>query len=121
MFETRAKLETAKGGNWKLLEELRYYTKRGHLIRIPKGFLCDLASIPRIFRPILSVNGDHREAAILHDWLYYKKGHAALSIFTREECDKLFLEAMLESGVSKAKSYLMFAGVRVGGWVAWNR
>lgn len=121
MFDQPAVLSPVGSKNWKLLEELRYRTPRGDLIRIPKRFICDLASIPRLFRIFIGVNGKHRQAAIVHDWLYYKKGHAALRQFTREECDQIFYDAMIDCDVSEWKAYLMWAAVRLGGWIAWQR
>lgn len=115
----RAKLQTADSGKWVLLEDLEFETKRGQKIIVPKGFVCDLASIPRILRPLFSVNGKHREAAILHDWLYYKRGRVAFRSFTREQCDEIFYQEMRARQVGQLKARIMWAGVRVGGWFFW--
>ena len=58
-------------------------------ITVPKGFVTDWASVPRILHSILPPRGRYSKAAVLHDYLYkthYKKD--------RKVCDKLFLEAM---------------------------
>lgn len=88
----------------------------GEIIYIPKGFKTDLASIPGILQwiPGFSVNGPHRIAAVLHDYLYTVQG------LSRAECDKIFLEAMIACNVNKVLRNSIYAGVRVGGWVAWN-
>ena len=120
MFLDSAKLETFGAKQWRLIEPLVYITNNSNAITAPKGFVCDLASIPRILRIVYPVNAKHREAAILHDWLYHQKGHVIFAHLTREQCDDLFYEAMINSGVSAWKAWSMWAGVRLGGWAAWS-
>jgi hypothetical protein len=62
-------------------------------IVVPSGEINDLASIPRIFRRIFSINGPSRPAAALHDYLYSTLGLEGE--LTRKECDTIFLDAML--------------------------
>lgn len=124
MFEPETaplKRNKKRPGTFILTEQFMYVTKKGFSIVVPKGSVSDLASIPRVLRLFIQVNGRHSDAAIIHDWLYYKKGHSGARQFTREECDAIFYEAMLESEVPKLKAWTMWMGVRVGGWVAWNR
>lgn len=83
-------------------------------ITIPAGFITDLASIPRIAQSIIPVNGKHRSAAILHDYLYVIQDRS------RGEADELFLNAMESSGVGWLQRRIMHAAVRVGGWMPWN-
>ncbi|MGL6245659.1 DUF1353 domain-containing protein [Pseudomonas sp.] len=87
----------------------------GELFSIPVGFRTDLASIPWIVRwvPGFSVNGQHRLAAILHDYLY------TIQDRDRAAADALFLEAMEACGVGMALRGTLYAGVRTGGWWAW--
>jgi len=99
---------------WVVFQPLKYRTNAGRLIVVPAGFVTDLASIPRLLYAIFPVNGLHRAAAILHDYLYERK------IYKRSICDKLFLEAMKSSGVSYATRTAMYIGVRIGGWLPWN-
>jgi len=110
-----------KNQRWKLLAPLQYRTKTGVFIHISSGFITDLASIPKALRLFYSVNGNHREAAVLHDWGYYKSGHVSKGVqFTRAQVDKLFLEAMKELGVGWFKRHSMYYAVRVGGWASWG-
>lgn len=105
-----------------LLDELHYITIDGlYLIRVPAGFPTDLASIPQVFQAIFSVNGRHKKAAVVHDFLYSTQGQTPLADFTRAECDKIFSEAMWELEVPNWKRRMMYAGVRVGGWWAWRK
>lgn len=106
---------------WELLSNFRYRSgeDRGSLlITVPKGFVNDLASIPRVFRSLIPVDGKHRGAAVIHDYLYALKGAIPSDAhLTRKACDQIFLEAMKVSGVSFIKRHTMYQAVRVGGWV----
>ena len=114
-------LPSASGGNWVLASDFGYRTPGAYAydIVIPKGFMCDLASIPRIFQLLIPVNDEHREAAVLHDWLYVQRGAVGKNRLTRKQCDRMFLIAMEETGVPAWKRYSMYFAVRAGGWGAW--
>ena len=88
-------------------------------IKVERGFRTDFASIPRVFRVILSPYGRHTEAAVLHDWLYQTSGmHGE---FTRKQCDELFFEAMIACGVGKARALTMYSAVRAFGWMFFRK
>lgn len=120
-------LEFEGRDKWKLATEMVYHSKLFDLtITIPKGFITDLASIPRLFTRLIPVNGRHRAPAVVHDYLYSTKGHInyvprnggfGITI-PRKECDLIFLEAMKEAGVSAWKRNVMYAAVRAGGWAS---
>lgn len=113
MFKTSLDLRASEPGEWELLAPLRW--DGAVSVTVPAGFITDLASIPRLTRPVLDRNGASRRAAVLHDWLYcLKKG-------TRKAADDLFLEAMKADGVGFATRWLMYTGVRTGGWLYWGR
>lgn len=119
-FLTRLVLCAEASTRWILDQDLIYQTPTDGLISVPRGFMCDLASIPRIFQLLIPVNDTHRQAATLHDWLYYKKGVIGLHTYSRAQCDQMFLQAMAETGVSAWKRYAMYFAVRIGGWAAWR-
>ena len=96
---------------WEVMEDYYYKTSRG-VIRVPKGFRTDYASVPRIFRNIINSYGKHGRAAVVHDWLYSNQCEIDI---TREEADKVFLEIMKECGVNKIKRNLMYRMVRMFG------
>ena len=110
---------------WKLTGRFSYrtlVTGKPLTITVPKGFENDLASIPRPLMWLFPVNGKHRWASVVHDWLYSKKGILGdAQQFTRKECDLIFLEGMKIMGVRWWKRSSMYRGVRVGGWVRWNK
>lgn len=88
----------------------------GDLIRVPRGFETDFASVPGVFRCIVSPIGRHGKAAVLHDRLY-----ATGERRSRRESDLIFLEAMQVLGVSPWRRYVMYGAVRLFGWWAWYK
>lgn len=113
-------------GEFVLLNPFGYRTRIGglstytdvpkhHAIIVPKGFITDFASIPRLARWVISPNGASRHAAVIHDWLYVSQTK------TRAQSDEIFLEALEVSGVSWIQRKTMYAAVRAGGWIYWNK
>ena len=96
---------------WEVMEDYYYKTSRG-VIRVPKGFRKDYASVPIIFMNIINSYCKHGRAAFVHDWLY--SNQCKIDI-TREEADKIFLEIMKECGVGSIKRNLMYRMVRIFG------
>lgn len=92
---------------------------QGVVINVHAGFRTDLASVPRMFRGFFSVDGPWAQPAVLHDFLYSKRGVCVASgiNFSREQCDNTFLEAMWSVGVPLKDRRLIYRGVRLGGWV----
>lgn len=105
-------------------------------IIVPKGFQYDGASVPRLVWTCTGIlpDGLIRAAALVHDWLYQHRGQLPEGSYqefhrgkwrnvgrvaTRREVDRLFARIMRETGVSKLKRRLAYAGVRAGGWWAW--
>lgn len=87
---------------------------QGKLIAVPAYYKTDLASVPRLPIVYLLVGAVGHKAAVLHDYLY------GSGIFERAECDEIYYQALLVSGVSRFKALLMFAGVRAGGASRYN-
>ena len=68
------------GDNWILLEEFKYYDTRilgieneSYWITVPPRFMTDFASVPPIFRSLVSKWGKHGNATVLHDYLYWEQ------------------------------------------------
>lgn len=87
----------------------------GEKVIVPRGYITDLASIPRVFRAIFNVNGLLRAPAVLHDWLYSSQR------FTRAQSDAIFLQAMESRGIGRAERYAVYAAVRSFGWYYWSK
>lgn len=102
-------------GEWLLLSSVAYSARDGRQITVPAGFITDLASIPPLLRPVFDPADASRLPAVLHDWLYCSQQ------MTRAQADGLFLEALERSGVGFVRRWAMYAGVRAGGWLYWNR
>jgi hypothetical protein len=84
-------------------------------IDIPKNFPFDFASIPRVFWWLLPKEGRYARAALVHDYLYRTK------TLSRPTADALFLSIMDNDGVSGFIARLMYAAVRLFGWLHYNR
>ena len=70
---TEPKFEFVRGTyNFNLIDDW-CYTYHGYNVIVPRGFITDLASIPRFLWPIISPNGPLRYGAIGHD-LFYQYG-----------------------------------------------
>lgn len=121
-FLTEAVMKPYAGNKWRMVEDLDYITQKADFIRIPHGFIHDIASIPVPINLFFRKHGRHTNAAILHDWCYHTKGQITGKIkLTRLQSDELFLAAMSECGVGYFKRHSMYWGVRLGGFIAWSR
>ena len=94
---------------WELVEPFMFMG-----IEVPAGFHTDFASSPRISWTVIPPIGRYCEAAVGHDYCYYKR------LFTRKKCDDLFLEKMKQSNVEEWKRKVMYRYVRMLGWIPWN-
>lgn len=107
---------------FRLEEPMEYWVGeegKGALVRVPKGFETDFASIPLVFQNLLSKFDVSRRAAIVHDYLY--RTHGKGGIYSREQCDKIFLEAMEILGVPWLRRKTMYRAVRLFGWTSWKQ
>ena len=106
---------------WVTQRSFRYYVGKigsSDFVDVPKGFETDFASIPIGLRNILPKDGPYTQAAVLHDWLYnQRKVHGR----SRAQCDLVLYEAMGAIGVPQWQRTLIYNGVKLGGWVYWNK
>ena len=101
----------------RLLRPLVYRLRIGNfrlIIAVPKEFISDLTSIPRLLWPFFPPDGPYLKAAIFHDYLYSIGAPRWL-------CDSVFRHVMEATNTPRAKRVVLFYGVRFGGWVAWRR
>lgn|SRR5574340_870527 len=90
-------------------------------IRVPAGFLCDGASVPRIVRNLIDDDDLSEAAWLLHDYLYSVQGVVSEFIrFTRADVDRLLNSINIRHGVVPWKRRAVYAAVRLCGWHAWN-
>jgi hypothetical protein len=105
----------------------------GDIIRIPKGFVFDGASIPKLFRFALSPTGILFFPAILHDYAYkynkligIRQGKAGEKVFYdfAPETGKLYWDYLFRKvGIQVCKLYVIpsitWLALVCFGWLAW--
>lgn len=114
--------EISESDEFKLLKEIDYLSNAASiLVRVPVGFRTDLASIPPFLRPFFNRNGKSKKAAVVHDFLYSLDVDAINRGLSRETCDALFYEALIECGVSEFAALMYFCGVRALGFAYFRK
>lgn len=116
---------------------------------IPRGFITDLASIPRIAQllPGFGVNEASADSAVPHDFHYCNQGRLTVTKpdgkvvrieLTRKQCDQLLYDGiraideeriktlpritrLIARALSRTKASMFYTAVRIGGWIYWNR
>lgn len=117
---------------WALTKTITYTPSNGtDSITVPKGFVTDLASIPRWAWNILPPDGPWAKAAVIHDFLYYTHGtgvwdrHPSTLTrsqpYTRAEADWILRDAMRDRCVGVTSRNIIYMAVRAGGGGAWGR
>ncbi len=129
-------IEYEDGSHYKITREFDYHVGSAHgdtLIHVPVGFITDFASVPQFLWGLLPPTSWYGKAAVIHDYCYQYGQIGNLGI-NRKYADDLLYEAL---GVLMAADLLLhgatrhalhdlldreaiFAGVRAGGWKAWN-
>jgi len=96
--------------HFELTEDLLYYSPLlKKVLTVPKGFDTDCASVPVGFRWLIPFGGRKMKAATLHDYLYRNK------VVSRDQADKIFMEAMVAQKVPLWERTIMYYAVRVFG------
>jgi len=111
------KIHVDKPQERELYVPFTYVTNKGDKITVPKGFMTNFASVPRILWPILPPLDRYGKAAVVHDYLYRTSGLN----YTRKQADGIFLEACDVLKVERWKSRAMYWAIRLLGWHAWNK
>lgn len=124
MFLTRLQLEDrAEPDLWTVAAPLIWQgpVEGCGLIRliVPAGFVTDLASIPRLFRnlPSLDPNGLSRRPAVVHDWLY---GSHQGRVFGKAFADCFLGDALLAEGASLTVASTFHLAVSWFGRSSWD-
>jgi len=104
--------------NLEVLTEPLHFKMLDLEFTIKAGFLYDGASIPRAFWVTTgsSFYPKYRMAACIHDFLY------RTGIVSRKEADKIFyLLLKSRKDISRYTAWVLYRGVRAGGWNAWRK
>ena len=105
---TKLLVKDLMNGKFELFSDYVYKTKE-YLIKVPKGFVTDYASIPKLFRTVVLPYGKHSGVSVVHDWLYSSNCNLDVS---REKADKIFLEILKEEKVNFLLRIVMYIAVR---------
>ena len=91
---------------FRLVEDYRYKD-----ILIPKGYITDGASVPRVFWSIYPPNkAEYLSAAIVHDYLTDLAIEGKMDFL---EADRIFRDMLVELEVSKLDVFLLYTSVRL--------
>lgn len=115
MFQTPLILEATTPDHWALAAPLVWKDASGTIL-VPKGFITDLASIPRVLRglPPLDVDGLSRRPGVLHDWAY-----AARREQGKDAADLLLRDGLIAEGASEVEAEAYYRAVWMFGGEPW--
>ena len=117
-FTTSLLVMHLDGRRWKVMKEFVYHVgdkQSTEVIKVPRGFITDFASIPRLFWTVIGhPTGRYGKAAVVHDFTYAK------ALYKRKRCDEIFAEAMRVLRIGWLKRIVMYQAVRRFGWIGWN-
>lgn len=113
---------THLNANWRLWEletPLTYEVGQegsGRIIEVPRGFVTDGASVPRLLWPLFPAWGRYSRAAVIHDYL----GHRLVNLRdphpegrTQKQIDSILFEAMGVCGVAWPIRVLIWSIMRL--------
>ena len=102
-------LQPLKSHKFKVIKPFSYYD-----VDIPKGFVSDGASVPRLFWVFFPPNRtDYLPCAIIHDYLCDKEEY--------KKADKCFHKCLKELKVDKVSRTLMYYAVRIYHKIRYNK
>ena len=117
MEKTKLILEPISNGKAILLEEY-VYDINGYLIRVPKSFITDGASVPKSLQWLYNPFGKYIKAAVIHDYLYSTYNNTGIN---RTLADKIFRHIMQETGVDIRTVRRFYTAVRCFGETSWKK
>lgn len=108
--------EEKKETLWELREPISIILSNGQLLVIPKKFVTDFASVPKIFWSAISSIGHYNLASVIHDYFYTYKNKS------RKFADKEFLNWMnFTTPKTKIRNYIMYICVRLFGYKRYKK
>ena len=116
MEKTKLILDPISNGKAILLEEY-VYDINGYLIRVPKSFITDGASVPKSLQWLYNPYGKYIKAAVIHDYLYSCYNNTGIN---RTLADKIFRYIMQETGVDNRTVRRFYIAVRCFGETSWK-
>lgn len=133
-FTGSLKTEWLDGRRWRVIETFRFYSgepETSLFIEVEKGFVTDLASIPKALRWLIPKVGRDSAASAVHDVAYrtgYVKTahvidgveHVEKTPVSRGVADSIYHQALVASKVGLWRRKVLYHGVSTFGWIAWN-
>ena len=108
-------------GKYELLAHFEYHVgaeNSDEIIKVPKGFVCDGATIPKFLWLVIGHPMDaYAQAAFLHDYICKHLRDK----YNRKQGEQIMLEAMKVLGISLWKRRIIYRGLRLFGWYCWNK
>lgn len=99
---------------WMVDETFYFYTADDKVVEVPRGYLTDGASVPRLLWAFIPPWGAYGQATVLHDYLceYLRmtQGNTPVDI-SRKECDAILNHAMVLVGVPTFRRLMIYLGV----------
>ena len=108
-------------GGFKLTSDWRVVVEEG-AFTVPRGFITDGASIPRLLWIIPGFGNEELgfSGPTAHDAVYQGIVGRDLGM-TRRRTDRMFHTLMRSDGVGRIRAWVAWAAVRGFGWAAWRR
>lgn len=102
-------------GRWRLTRIFLYINPPVY-VKVPRGFVTNGASIPKLAWSLIGSpwSGRYARGAVIHDFLYFSQ------MTTRYKADRIFYRAMQILGVPFLKRWVMYQSVRLVAWICWN-
>lgn len=116
MEKTKLILDPISNGKAILLEEY-VYDINGYLIRVPKSFITDGASVPKSLQWLYNPYGKYINAAVIHDYLYSIYNNTGIN---RTLADKIFNFIMKETGIDNRTRRKFYIAVKYFGETSWK-
>lgn len=111
-FVTELSVQLVDGTDdkWKVVEPLIYLSDiENRAVLVPRGFVTDFASVPRLPFAYMLMGNCANEAAVVHDYLY-STGEVPKNV-----ADSIFLEAMKITKIAAWRRYPMYWAVSLFG------
>lgn len=108
-MEIFGELQVKRAGRFNRTVErpIVFITAYGDRVEVPKGFITDLASIPRWLWSFLPPHdGQYARACVFHDYCY------KMALGNKPWADRAFYEFCLFDGTPKWKAKLLYLGVK---------
>ncbi|MGV3588589.1 MAG: DUF1353 domain-containing protein [Adhaeribacter sp.] len=108
----------------RLLRPVEVTLSNSEFIHIPKNFITDFATVPRLCWGIIPPAGRHNLATVIHDYLYVNKYSVTAGLDPEQDrlfADQEMLYWLRKSHNSEIKAQVMYKAVRLGGKKWWNK